>query len=322
MNRRTLIALGAALLTTVGMAGTALAAGHGDYPNKPITYIIPYNPGGESDITARFQEQYFADAAGQDVVIQYKPGAGGATAWSQLGQSEADGYTIANVNFPHAILQPSVSEVGYQTEDVKPVYVFHYTPDAVLVRADSDFQTLEDLVNYAKENPGALTMAGSGTNSANHLAATRLGLMTDTQPTYIPFAGSSPAIAALLGGQVQAAMSYTTQGVKAGDQVRVLAVATEERVPAYPDVPTFKELGYDYVAGAYRGVTVPKDTPAEVRQALSDIIGEINANPEFRQQLEDGGFVVTDIPEGEVDQFLADRRAEYEPGIEALKSAN
>ena len=322
MNRRTLIALGAALLATAGLAAGAHAAGHGDYPSKPITYIIPFNPGGESDVTARFQEQYFSDVAGQDVVIQYKPGAGGATAWSQLGQSEADGYTIANVNFPHAILQPAIKDVGYQTDDVKPVYIFHYTPDAVLVRADSEFQTLEDLVNFAKENPGALTMAGSGTNSANHLAAVRLGQMTETQPTYIPFKGSSPAIAALLGGQVQAAMSYTTQGIKAGDQVRVLAIATDERVPAYPDVPTFKELGYDYVAGAYRGVTVPKDTPAEVRQKLSDIIGEINAKPEFRQQLEDGGYVVTDIPEGEIDAFLEERRAEYEPGIEALKSAN
>ena len=320
MNRRTLIALGTALLTTLGVAGAATAAGHANYPEKPITYIIPFNPGGESDVTARFQEQYFSDVAGQDVVIQYKPGAGGATAWSQLGQSEADGYTIANVNFPHAILQPSIKDVGYQTEDVKPVYIFHYTPDAVLVRADSEFQTLEDLVNFAKENPGALTMAGSGTNSANHLAAVRLGQMTETQPTYIPFKGSSPAIAALLGGQVQAAMSYTTQGIKAGDQVRVLAIATEERVPSYPDVPTFKELGYDYVAGAYRGVTVPAGTPDEVRQKLSDIIGEINAKPEFRQQLEDGGYVVTDIPEGEIDGFLEERRAEYAEGIEALKA--
>ena len=205
---------------------------------------------------------------------------------------------------------------------MKPVYVFHYTPDAVLVRADSDFQTLDDLIQYAKDNPGALTMAGSGTNSANHLAAVSFGQMTETQPTYIPFAGSSPAIAALLGGQVQAAMSYTTQGIKAGDQVRVLAVATEERVPAYPDVPTFKELGYDYVGGAYRGVTVPAGTPPEIRQRLSDIIGEINANPEFRQKLEDGGYVVTDIPEGEIDAFIEERRAEYAPSMEIMKNAN
>ena len=106
MNRRTLVALGAALVVTTAIGGTATAAGHGDYPNKPVTYIIPYNPGGESDVTARFQEQYFSDVAGQDVVIQYKPGAGGATAWSQLGQSEADGYTIAS---PSSACSPSAS---------------------------------------------------------------------------------------------------------------------------------------------------------------------------------------------------------------------
>ncbi len=319
MNRRTLLAVTSAIALAGALTTPAMADGHGDYPSKPITYIIPYNPGGESDVTARYQEQYFADVAGQDVVIQYKPGAGGATAWSQLGQSDPDGYTIANVNFPHAILQPAISEVGYQTEDVKPVYVFHYTPDAVLVRADSDFQTLQDVIDFAAENPGALTMAGSGTNSANHLAAVRFEEMAGADVTYIPFAGSSPSMAALLGGQVGAAMSYTTQGIKAGDQVRVLAIATEERVPAYPDVPTFKELGFDYVAGAYRGVTVPAGTPDGVRQRLSDIIGEINAKPEFRAQLEENGYVVTDIPEGDVDQFLADRRAEYASGLEILK---
>ena len=318
MNRRTLLAV-ASTLAMLG-AAPALAQGAADYPSKPITYIIPFNPGGESDVTARFQEQYFKDVAGQDIVIQYKPGAGGATAWSQLGQAEPDGYTIANVNFPHAILQPSISEVGYQTEDVKPVYVFHYTPDAVLVRADSPFQTLQDLIDFAKENPGAMTMAGSGTNSANHLAAVSFEGLTDTDVTYIPFAGSSPSMAALLGGQVGAAMSYTTQGINAGDQVRVLAIATEERVPAYPDVPTFKELGFDYVGGAYRGVTVPKGTPDDVRQKLSDIIGEINAKPEFRQKLEEGGYVVTDIPVDEMDQFLADREAEYAPSMEKMKA--
>lgn len=306
-------------LATALLAPAAIAA---DYPSKPVTYIVPYNPGGESDVTARFQEPYFKEVTGEDVVIQYKPGAGGATAWAQLNGFEADGYTIMNVNFPHAILQPAMKDVGYQTEDVTPAFVFHYTPDAILVRADSPYQTLQDLIDDAKANPGATTFSGSGTNSANHLATVRFDQMAGTKSTYIPFKGSAPSIAALLGGQVKAAMSYTTQGIKAGDQVRVLAIATEERVAAYPDVPTFKELGFDYVAGAYRGVTLPQDAPAEVRARLSAIIGEINAKPEFRQKMEENGYVVTDIPHDKVDQFIADRRAEYASAIEALKAAN
>ena len=307
-------------LSLLGAVIVSMPASAQSYPSKSITYVIPYNPGGESDVTARFQEPYFKEITGQDVVIQYKPGAGGATAWAQLNTYEPDGYTIMNVNFPHAILQPSIKDVGYQTEDVMPAYVFHYTPDAILVNADSPFQTLQDMIDFAESNPGMLTFSGSGTNSANHLAATRFNQLTDTLTTYIPFKGSSPAIAALLGNQVRAAMSYTTQAIKAGEQVRVLAIATPERLDTFPGVPTFKELGFDYVAGAYRGVTLPKDAPADVRQALSDIIGQINANQEFQQKMQDNGYVVVDVPSSEMEQFISDRRADYASGIEALQA--
>ena len=314
MNRFLTTALGA--VTLAFGAGALLAE---DYPSRPIDYIIPYNPGGESDVTARFQEKFWSDVTGQDVVISYKPGGGGATAWSQLGGFEADGYTIMNVNFPHAILQPAIKDVGYQTEDVMPVYVFHYTPDAIVVRADSPYQSLQDLIDFANENPGALTFGGSGTNSANHLAAVRFGQMADVTVTYVPFGGSAPSMAAVLGGQIGAGMTYTTQGVQAGDQVRVLAIATEERLDIYPDVPTFRELGFDYVAGAYRGVTVPADTPEDVRQKLSDIIGQINDIPEFQSQMEEAGYVLVDVPHADMGEWIAARKAEYAPGIDALK---
>ncbi len=306
-----------ALATSLCVA--ALAAAAQEYPSQPVDYIIPYNPGGESDVTARFQEQFWRDVTGEDVVISYRPGAGGATAWASLGGFDPDGYTIMNVNFPHAILQPSIRDVGYQTEDVIPAYIFHYTPDAIVVRADSPYQTLQDLIDFANENPGALTFGGSGTNSANHLAAVRFGQMADVQVTYVPFGGSAPAMAAVLGGQIGAGMTYTTQGVRAGEQVRVLAIATEERLDIFPDVPTFTELGFDYVAGAYRGVTVPRDTPDAVRQQLSDIIAEINDIPEFGAQMEENGYVLVDVPHSEMADWIAARQADYAPGIEILR---
>ncbi|GGX67272.1 C4-dicarboxylate ABC transporter substrate-binding protein [Tateyamaria omphalii] len=307
------------IVVTVALALGASVLNAEDYPAKAIDYIIPYNPGGESDVTARFQEKFWSDVTGQDVVISYKPGAGGATAWSQLGGFDADGYTIMNVNFPHAILQPSIKDVGYQTEDVTPVYVFHYTPDAIVVRADSPHQTLQDVIDFAKDNPGALTFGGSGTNSANHLAAVRFGQMADVKVTYVPFGGSAPAMAAVLGGQIGAGMTYTTQGVKAGDQVRVLAIATEERLDIFPDVPTFKELGFDYVAGAYRGVTVPAGTPDDVREKLSDVIASINDIPAFQAQMQENGYVLVDVPNAEMVDWIAARKADYAPGIETLK---
>lgn len=141
------------------------------FPSRPITYVIPFNPGGESDVTARFQQPFMEGITSQSVVISSRPGVGGATAWSQLNGLEADGYTIMNTIVPHTILQPALREVGYQIDDINNVYFFNYTPDAVIVRADSPYQSLHDLIDFAAANSGALTLGGSGTNTANHLAA-------------------------------------------------------------------------------------------------------------------------------------------------------
>lgn len=291
------------------------------FPSRPITYVIPFNPGGESDVTARFQQPFMEEIAGQSVVISSRPGAGGATAWAQLNGLEADGHTIMNTIVPHTILQPALRDVGYQIDQINNVYFFHYTPDAVIVRADSPYQSLQDLIDFAAANPGALTLGGSGTNTANHLAATIFGQLTDSRVTYVPFGGSAPAMAAVLGGQIGGGMSYTTQSINAGDQVRTLAVATEERVAAIPDVPTFKELGINHVGGAYRGVAVPAGTPEDIKQRLSDIIGQINATPAFQQQMTEAGYVLADIPLANVPTFLEERKTAYASAIELLRGA-
>ena len=252
------------------------------------------------------------------MVIQYLEGAGGAQAWSQLDGMEGDGYTVMGSNLPHIVLQPMAQDVGYETEDVTTVYFFQYTPDAIVVPADSQFQTLEDLVAYAKDNPGLVTFSGSGTNSANNVAQVRFDGLAGTTTTYIPFSGTTPAITAVLGGDVMAGWSYSTAAINQGDALRVLAVAADERVPAFPDVPTFTELGYDMTGGAYRGVAVPSSTPEEVRQQLSDALGEVNADPEFVQKMEDGGFVLIDVPYAEMPAFMEERREEYQSVAETM----
>ena len=289
-----------------------------EFPTQPMTYIIPFDAGGESDISARFQQAEWEEHTGQPVVIQYQPGAGGAQAWSQLNQIEGDGYTIMGINLPHTVLQPMEADVGYKTEDLTPVNYFHYTPDAIFVPANSEFQTLEDLVNYAKENPGMVTFAGSGSNSSNNLAQVRFDELAGTTTTYIPFSGTGPAVTAVLGGQTMAGFNYATSGVNQGDELRMLAVAAEERLPAFPDVPTFTELGYDLVGGAYRGVAVPASTPEDVRQRVSDIVSEINADPDFVKKMEEGGFVLTDIPYSEVNAFVSEMTEEYTSAAEKL----
>ncbi len=297
--------LGAALSATVATAGA-------EFPEKSINYIIPFGPGGESDISARFQQPFFQELTGRDLVIQYKPGGGGAVGWAQLNSLGDDGYTIMGTNLPHIIMQPMQKDVGYTTDELTNFYFFHYTPDAIVVAADSPFQTLQDLIDAAKAAPGTVTFSGSGTFSANHIAKERFDQLADITTTYIPFGGTGPSVTALLGEQVSASWGYTTVGAAQGDQVRLLAVAMEERHPAFPDVPTFKELGYDLVSGAYRGMAVPASTPEEVRRQLSDLFDQVNRNPEFRQRMQDNGFAMIDIPYDQVGDFLAERQAEYE----------
>ncbi|WP_029031203.1 tripartite tricarboxylate transporter substrate binding protein [Salinarimonas rosea] len=310
MNRTTPIlalALGAGMVAAPAFA----------FPDKDVDYIIPFSPGGESDIAARLQQPVFAEEFGHQLIVKYQAGAGGAQAWSQLNSMPADGHTIMGINLPHVILQPMMSSPGYETADLTPVYWFHYTPDAIIVNASSEFETLEDLVAFARENPGMVTFSGSGSNSANSLAQKRFDTLAGITTTYVPFSGTGPSVTALLGDQVSASWGYSTVAAAQGDQVRMLAVASEERLPLFPDVPTFQEAGYDMVGGAYRGVAVPKDTPEETRQAVSDAFQAMNNEPAMRKAMDDGAFVVIDVPYGEVEAFMAERREEIAAAAEA-----
>jgi tripartite-type tricarboxylate transporter receptor subunit TctC len=302
--RKTLIAA-----TLLASASMALAAG---YPDKPVNYIIPFGPGGESDVSARLQEPVFKKLTGQGLTIQYKPGAGGAAAWSQLNGMAADGYTVMGTNLPHLVLQPLEKAVGYQTDDITTVYWFHFTPDALLVPADSPIKSLKDYIEAAKKAPGATTLSGSGTNSANHLAQQQFDKMAGIKTTYVPFAGTGPSNSALLGKQVSGSWGYTTVQMQLGSQVRCLAVAMEKRHPKIPDCPTFKEQGFDLVGGAYRGVGVPKSTPAAIQKELAATLDKVNRDPDFVKKMEDGGFALMHVGPDQMAAFNADIRKRYE----------
>ena len=299
-------------------ASVVLASGDGNYPDKPVNYIIPFGPGGESDITARHQQPYFKKMFNQDLVISYKPGGGGAVGWSQLNGMKGDGYTIMGINLPHIVIKPKQKDVGFSTEDITGVYMFHYTPDALVVTSDSPFKTLQDVIEYAKANPGKLTASGSGKGTANHLAQIQFDKMAGIKTTYVAFKGTGKAVTALLGEQVKAEWGYTSVGAKHEGKVRLLAVAMEERHPKFPDVPTFKELGFDLVSGAYRGIAVPKSTPEPVRVKLSEMIAQINADPEFRKRMENDGMALLDVGYADYKAFVDEKARVY---IEAAREA-
>jgi len=290
----------------------ALAAGTaGAYPDKPVHYYLAFSAGGESDIAARFQQQVFRKRYSQEMIIEYKLGAGGGVAWSQLNGMPGDGYTIMGVNLPHIVLQPMEGLVQYKTDDIVPVYWFHYTPDAIVVAADSPYKTFQELVKAAKERPGIITLAGSGTNSANHLAHEKFNVLAGVKTTYVPFKGTGDLTPAVLGQHVTGAMSYITFAIQQKGKLRALAVATEKRHPQLPDAPTFRELGLDWVDGAYRGIAVPKSTPPAVRKQVSDMMDVLNKEPDVRAQMTDGGYEPVDITVDKIPAFMAERSREY-----------
>lgn len=283
----------------------------GTFPEKPVDYIICFDPGGESDITARLQHKYLEEALGQKVVITYKIGGGGAVGWSEITRAKPDGYTIAGDNLPHIIVQPlQRKDAGYKTEQLKKVYCFELTPNVLAVREDSPFKTLEDLVEYAKEYPETVTIGGSASWSANHLGTIELEDAADIKLTYIPFTGSGPAIPALLGGHVSALMTYTSM-VGQHPQMRVLAIASDERSPVCPDAPTFQECGYDIIEGCYRGVSAPPGTPDEIVAILAEAFDKVNRNPEFQKKMEDLGYQMTYFGPKEYEELVREKKVYY-----------
>lgn len=305
------------LAAMAAVAAAVFAAPVQAFPEKPVAYIIPFGPGGESDISARHQQLFFKKKFGQDLVISYKPGGGGAVTWALLNGMKGDGHTIAGVNLPHIVLQPLQKDVGYTTDDIAAFLMFHYTPDALVVSKDSPFKTLKEMVEFARKNPGKLMFSGSGKATSNHLAQVTFDGLAGIKTSYVAFKGTGASVQALLGKQVMASWGYTTVGAKHADKARMLAVAMEQRHPQFPDVPTFKELGYDLVGGAYRGIAVPNSTPKDIQAKLSDMFLQINRDPEFRRKMLADGFAMIDLGVADIKTFMDKKKKEYAAAAKA-----
>lgn len=282
-----------AVLVTLGMLALAGcgALGGDKYPGKQVTYLIPFDPGGQSDREARRQQPYLEKSLGQKVIIDYKAGGGGAIGWSELVRAKPDGYQVCGINIPHIILQPLQQDVGYKTDEIVPVAFFQATPLALAVPANSPYKTLKEFLDEAKKNPGKITIGGSGTFSGHHVAMLRLEKAAGTKFEYVPFTGAAPQMTAFLGGHVNAVIANSDDVVKYKDQSRVLGFATAERFAALPDAPTLKEQGLDIIEGIDRGVGVPPKTPENVIAVLEKAFLDLARNPEIVEVQKKEGFV-------------------------------
>jgi tripartite-type tricarboxylate transporter receptor subunit TctC len=316
----TMLALGCAAALGIGL-GTrhAWSLQEKAYPARPITYVVCFDPGGQSDREARRQQPKLEKFLGQKVTIDYKIGGGGALGWRELTRAKPDGYTIAGFNIPHVILQPLQQEVGYKTEQIVPVFLFHSTPLALAVLATSPYKTVKDLVDHAKKNPGAVTVGGSGSFTGYHMATLRFEKLSGAKLTYVPFTGAAPQMTAFLGGHVVAVFGASDDLTRYKDKVRVLGFATEKRFPGFDDVPTLKELGFNMVEGVDRGVAVPPGTPPQVIKKLEAAFMDIAGKPEFQEEQRKGGFVPLAVGHEEAKAYLKKMTALYTELAAGLK---
>jgi tripartite-type tricarboxylate transporter receptor subunit TctC len=288
-------------------------------PDKNLLYWQAFPPGGESDLSARHQQIVLKKKCPNiDTIIQYKAGAGGGLMWSQMNSLPGDGLNVVGINLPHIVFQPIEGQVQYKTQDITPVFWFHYTPDVLVVPEQSPIKTFADFIRAAKADPGKLSLGGSGLNSANHAAHERMNAAFGVKTIYIPFKGTGDMTTAVLGAQVDGAMSYSAFAINNKGKVRALAIATEKRHPLLPDVPTFRELGADWVDGAYRGIGVPKNTPPDVRKRLSDLWAALNSDPEMQALAAKSGFELVSIGTEQMDGFMKDKIRIYTEGARSL----
>jgi tripartite-type tricarboxylate transporter receptor subunit TctC len=277
-------------------AASVLALGLGpaaaqDYPERAIDFIVPFNPGGGADASQRAFNKFAEPIVGQPLVIVNKPGAGGTAGWAELVRAEPDGYTLAIVTPPFNVI-PALArpdQTGYTLDQFTYICVYAVVPDVLLVREDSEYETLADLVEYATANPGQIKAANTGTLGADFMTTLLIEKATGMEFTQIPFTGGSEALQGTLAGTTDAMVASSLFAVAQQGSLRTLAIAAPERDANIPDVPTFTELGYDVVSERYRVLGGPPGLPQEIVDYWADVCEQVTSNEDFRSEMNELG---------------------------------
>lgn len=299
------------------LAGPALA----EFPEKDITLIVPWSAGGGTDTIARTLVADAENCLGTGVNVVNRTGAVGASGMGATAAARPDGYTIGLITFQLSAYEP-MGMVDLGPDDFDLLQLINQSAGAISVSADSDWKTLGDLMSYASENPGVVTVGHSGTGGSWHLAAATLADENDVQFNYVPFDGSAKVRTALLGGHIAVATSgadEVKQLAEAGE-VRILAVVADERVAGFPDVPTVAEAGYPLAAPIYdwRGLAAPKGLPADVKAKLIDGLKACFDSEGFQSMAAERAIpLVYADPEGFAD-FLNGMDASLRPALDSM----
>jgi tripartite-type tricarboxylate transporter receptor subunit TctC len=306
-------------------ASLALGAGAQQYPGKPIKIIVPYTAGGTTDLLARTIGHKLTEAWGQPVIVDNRPGANGIIGMDLVAKSAPDGYTLGLASpGTHAVNETLyASTIPHKPQkDFVPVSLAVRAPMVLVVNPSLPVKNVKELIAYAKANPGKLSIASGGSGSSQHIAAEQLKTMAGIDMVHVPYKGGGAAYIDLLGNQVQVmidALQQSMPHIKAG-KLRPIAVASAQRLPQLPDVPTIAESGVPgYESSAWYGFVAPAGTPKEIVDKLSKEIAHILTLPDVKEMLATPGLVpVGSTPE----QFADFIRKETDKDAKVIKSAN
>ena len=298
-------------------ASLALAATHAvaaDYPDRPIGVSVSYGAGGATDFQARIVTIPGEEFLGQPIYIVNKPGAGGRKGWNWFAtEAPKDGYMMSAYNIPHFIAQSIKGGVKYSADSFEPIANWGADPAVVVVGKDSEFNSIEEMVDFAKANPGKLTTSGAGLFVGHHIAALQIEKACECKLAYIPTkGGGAAAMKAVIAGEVMAGVNNLSDAFRAREagNVKILGVADLERNDFMPDVPTLKEAGLDVDNSSvnFRGLMVPKGTPQEVIDMLAAKVPEMFGHRRVKQRMKAGGSPMNVMTRKEVQDMWAKRQ--------------
>ncbi|MDR0215996.1 MAG: tripartite tricarboxylate transporter substrate binding protein [Comamonas sp.] len=322
-RRRTLSTLVAAALVVLGATGTALA--QTDYPNKPVRLVVPYAPGGATDVIGRVLAKQLSDALGQQFVVDNRAGAGGSLGAGQVAKSPADGYTLLMGAFTshtiNAALTPAVTPFDIH-KSFAHISVVGTVPLVFVVNPNLQAKSVKELISLAKANPGSVTFASAGNGSPQHLAIEMFKRQAQVDIVHVPYKGSGPALSDLLGGQVNAMIDTVPAAqsqIKAG-KLRALATTTKERVPSVPDVPTVVEAGVpDMQVSSMFALSAPAGTPTAVIQKINSALKVILSKQDVKDSMLAQGAIATYSNPDDTAKII---NAEYAKWVKLIKDAN
>ncbi len=277
----------------------------GEYPEEPIKLIVSYSPGGATDFQARIVTMMSQKYLTQPVVVINKPGGGGMVGWNWFVESaKKDGYELVSYNVPHFIAQSIVypKKAKYNIRNMEPIANWGTDPAVLVVPKDSPFNSVADLVAFAKKNPGKVTVSGAGLYVGHHIAMLQTQVAAGIKMSYIPYKGGVPALLGVISGEVKAGYNNLSDAYRSKDRLKILAVADLERSPFLPDVKTFKEQGFDVdnTSNNRRGIAAPKGTPPEVIAKLAENLEKMFNDKKVAKKMKQTGCGVKVIPRAEL----------------------